>query len=94
MVCGGGGMHAWGMVWELGSRCDTSHGRQRAVGAVSAVLISLNGSVCMCVQVAPQLVDVDGTAAMPMSGGGAVIGSTPRGAQVRAEGCCLAKGSV
>ena len=35
-MCGGGGMHVWGMVWELGSRCDTSHARQRAVGAVSA----------------------------------------------------------
>ena len=56
--------------------------------------LRVSGSTCTHVQVASQLIDVDGTAAMPMSGGGAVIGSTPRGAQVRAEGCCLAKGSV
>ena len=66
----------------------------RIINHLSCLITVIGLIMCMCVQVASQLIDVDGTAAMPMSGGGAVIGSTPRGAQVRAEGCCLAKGSV
>ena len=88
-MCGGGGMHAWGMVWELGSRCDTSHGRQKAVWAVGAALVISCCFACAHVQVASQPSDVDGTEAVPTSGGDAVLGSMLGAAQVRAEERCL-----